>query len=343
MKSGYFSSNRTGGKGDDDIYAFNLLKPFKFGKTIKGTAKDKTGNIVAATLVKLTDDEGKEIGAVTTGTDGSYSFETEADKKFKLNGSKTTYFEGNTPVSTESKEDVIVADVVLEKDPGLCLYALITEKGTTTPIEGVKIKLVNNISGKEEKIVTPASGDFRKVLSENKLNDRVSYNIVLEKDGYLTKTVTYNKSLDKEGQYNIQSEMDLSLDKVAVGTDLAKLINIKPIYFDLGKYTIRPAASTELEKIVKVMNENSTMVIELGSHTDCRGTAAANTKLSDNRAKASAEYVKKRITNPERISGKGYGESKLKNDCACEGTVKSTCTEDQHQENRRTEFIIIKM
>ena len=70
---------------------------------------------------------------------------------------------------------------------------------------------------------------------------------------------------------------------------------------------------------------------------------AFNEKLSANRAKASAAYIKSRIKNPERIYGKGYGESRLKIDCPCEGTVKSSCTEEQHQQNRRTEFVIIKM
>jgi len=343
MKTGYFSSNRDGGKGDDDLYAYNLLKPFTFGKTIKGFAKDKRGNILAGAIVKLTDDAGKEIAKTTTAADGSFAFTTEADKKFRLDGSKDSYFDGNNTVSTAGKEEVFQADVVLEKDPGLSLYGIITEKGSAAPLQGVKIRLINNVTGKEENIVTPATGDFRKVLSENKLNDRVSFNLVLEKDGYLSKTVTYNKALDQEGQYVIQKDMDLSLDKIAVGADLAKLIDIKPIYFDLGKSAIRKDAATELDKIVKVMNENPAMVVELGSHTDCRGTAAANEKLSNSRAQASAEYVKKRITNPERIYGKGYGESKLKNGCACEGAVKSTCTETEHQENRRTEFIIVKM
>ena len=63
--------------------------------------------------------------------------------------------------------------------------------------------------------------------------------------------------------------------------------------------------------------------------------------LSDKRAKASAEYIKKKITNPERIYGKGYGESRLLNDCACEGTVKSDCPEEEHEKNRRTEFKVI--
>ncbi|MEY3505173.1 MAG: hypothetical protein RL349_1771, partial [Bacteroidota bacterium] len=106
---------------------------------------------------------------------------------------------------------------------------------------------------------------------------------------------------------------------------------------------IRKDAAIELDKIVKVMNENPTMVIELGSHTDCRSSIQFNETLSANRAKASAAYIKQRISKPERIYGKGYGESRLLNDCGCEGTVKSTCTEAEHQLNRRTEFIIIKM
>ncbi len=85
------------------------------------------------------------------------------------------------------------------------------------------------------------------------------------------------------------------------------------------------------------------MVIELGSHTDCRSSMQSNLILSDKRAKASAAYIKKNIINPSRIYGKGYGESKLKNNCSCEGKVVSTCSEQEHQENRRTEFIIIKI
>ena len=87
------------------------------------------------------------------------------------------------------------------------------------------------------------------------------------------------------------------------------------------------------------MNEYPTMVIELGSHTDCRGTILQNATLSDNRAKASAEYIKKKITNPDRIYGKGFGESNLVNKCA-DGVA---CTEEEHQLNRRSEFVIMAL
>jgi len=125
--------------------------------------------------------------------------------------------------------------------------------------------------------------------------------------------------------------------------DLTKYLNIKPIYFDYDKFNIRPDAALELDIIVKVMNENPTMVIELGSHTDCRGTKDYNEKLSARRAESSAEYIKKRIKNPERIYGKGYGESKIINGCECEGSKVSKCSDVEHQMNRRTEFVIVKM
>ena len=91
------------------------------------------------------------------------------------------------------------------------------------------------------------------------------------------------------------------------------------------------------------MNEYADMVVELGSHTDCRATVSYNRSLSDRRAKSSANYIRSRISKPERIYGKGYGESKLKNKCECEGRRAVPCSEEEHQVNRRTEFVIITM
>jgi outer membrane protein OmpA-like peptidoglycan-associated protein len=205
-------------------------------------------------------------------------------------------------------------------------------------LQGVKIKITDNFTGKTDSTLSP-DGNFRLPITGKTIGGRLSYNISFEKSGYLTRSVTYNAPIEKEGEIKVAE----TLDPISVGLDLAKIIDIKPIYFDLGKSVIRPDAAIELDKIVKVMNENPNMIVELGSHTDCRGTAASNMSLSDKRAKASAEYIKKRITNPERIYGKGFGESQLSNDCQCEGAVKSTCPEDVHQKNRRTEFKIVKM
>ena len=105
---------------------------------------------------------------------------------------------------------------------------------------------------------------------------------------------------------------EVTLARLITGVDIATIIEIEPICFDLNKSNIRDDAAKELDKIVDVMNEYSTMVVELGSHTDCRASKIYNASLSDRRAKSSAIYIKARISNPERIYGKGYGESKLK-------------------------------
>lgn len=357
---GYFSSNREGGKGSDDIYSFEMLKPFTFGKTIKGMARDKKGNLLAETMIHLLNPETGEKDSVMTAADGSYQFLVEGDKSFKLLGQKPKYFDGSNTADTHTDEDVIIADLELEKDPGLSLYALITDKSTGEPLDSVKMTLTDNMTGETEVIYTPATGDHLKPLKDKKLNDRGSYNLELERDGYLGKTVTYNTAFDREGKYEVHGALDLTLEPITVGADLSKIIDINPIYFDLGKSRIRPDAAIELDKIVKVMNENPTMVIELGSHTDSRGSDRSNESLSDRRAKASAKYIAERITNPERISGKGYGEYKPNVVDASEdgGEAEQTLTEEfinafkgsnkklfdkYHQLNRRTEFIIISM
>lgn len=340
---GYFASNREGGKGDDDIYSFKLLKPFVFGKTIKGVAKNAKDTLLAETKVRLYNPEGVVIDSIITTETGEYLFNVENTGDYKLVGAKEKYFDGKNVATVTEESEETIADVVLVRDPGLSLYALVTDAKTKAPLEGVNVKIVDAKVKPIAEFSTPVTGDYTRPLSEYKIGDTLDFFILVEKNGYLTKTVEFQHVIKKTGVINVHEAIDLTMGRLEVGGDLAKMIDIKPIYFDLGKYSIRKDAAVELDKIVKVMNEYPGMVIELGSHTDCRATMKYNEKLSDNRAKASAAYIKKSITKPERIYGKGYGESKLKNGCACEGKVKSTCTEEEHQANRRTEFIIIKL
>ena len=344
MSSGYFSSNRTGGKGDDDIYSFTM-KPFKTCTVIEGIAKDKAGNILPGAMVSIYDDASNEIGSAAADANGAYEFCVEPDKSYALNGSKDEYFDGMNKASTLGVEGPVKADVILEKDPGLSLYGMVTDAKSKSPLSGVKVTMTERNGAGNFDYMTAGTGDFRNPLSGKKVSDRVTYDIKLEKEGYLTKRVTYAKQLTKPGQYDMHADMDLSLTKLEVGMDIGKAININPIYFDVNKYNIRPDAAAELTKIVAVMNEYPTMEIELGSHTDCRASEEYNRKLSDNRAKSSAAWIKAKIQNGQRIYGKGYGESQLVNHCACGRTDKNNaiCSEEEHQMNRRTEFRIVKM
>jgi outer membrane protein OmpA-like peptidoglycan-associated protein len=94
--------------------------------------------------------------------------------------------------------------------------------------------------------------------------------------------------------------------------------------------------------IIKVMNAYPGMEIQFLAFADCRGSLEYNKTLSENRACASVIYIQNRIFKPNRVSGKGYGESRAVNDCICNDQGYSECSENAHAENRRTEFVIIK-
>lgn len=111
----------------------------------------------------------------------------------------------------------------------------------------------------------------------------------------------------------------------------------------MDKSNIRPDAALQLEKILQVMKQYPTMKVDVRSHTDCRQTAKYNQALSDRRAKATMAWLVKNGVSTDRLTGKGYGESQLVNDCGCEPTNTSKCTEEAHQANRRSEFIITVM
>nr|WP_294858061.1 OmpA family protein [uncultured Fluviicola sp.] len=344
-KTGMFSSNRTGGKGNDDLYTFSMDKPFTFARTVKITAKDEKGNKLAGVQIKMKDASGNELATLTSDANAETVYETSEVGSFNLDGMKKDYFESKTTVKiTDESPELLSADLVLEKDPGFMLLVKVLDKKSGSVLDSVKVTLINNMTGKEEVYYTNKEGAIKRPIYDKKLNDRVSYNIRMEKTGYLPRGTTYNKELTAPGVYDVSKDLNLAIEKMEVGTDLAKAIDLKPIYFDLAKYDIRPDAAVELDKIVAIMNEFPTMVVELGSHTDCRGTALKNLELSQKRADASANYIKARIKDPYRIAGKGYGETKILNGCSCEGPKKQPkYTEAQHAVNRRTEFLVVKI
>ncbi|MFT5777300.1 MAG: outer membrane protein OmpA-like peptidoglycan-associated protein [Crocinitomicaceae bacterium] len=208
-------------------------------------------------------------------------------------------------------------------------------------IEGANIELIDPTS--KEVIASYVTGPDGTILSDyyadKEFGDKISLRMHIAKEGYLTQTFAMETELADKARHVFSGTL---LQPAEAGTDIGLVYDLNPIYFDLSKWNIRDDAALELDKIVEIMNENPTMKIELESHTDCRSSKAFNMSLSSKRAKSSAAYIKEKITNPSRIYGKGYGESQLVNDCGCEGSVVSDCSEEEHQANRRTEFTIIE-
>ena len=142
------------------------------------------------------------------------------------------------------------------------------------------------------------------------------------------------------GEENGKTYLPIALEnakcKVTIGDDLGKCFNIKMIYFDLDKSNIRQEAAFDLEKILDVLNQNPTMKLDIRSHTDSRQTFKYNEALSDRRAKSTINWLIKNGVSADRLTGKGYGETQLVNKCSDD----VECTEEEHQLNRRSEFII---
>jgi outer membrane protein OmpA-like peptidoglycan-associated protein len=342
MKDGYFSSNRAGGRGSDDIYGFDLLKPFQLNKKIEGYTRDsKSGDILTSTRVQLLDEKNTLIEEIFSDNSGYYSFEVESDMNYVLKGTKDKYREVSKTVSTATDEEVIVVDLLLDKIPEITLVVSVTDIKSRLPIEGVHVTVQDRDQADNvlASLYTNEAGTAREPLSDRLMYKKINYSIRFEKEGYLTKTINFVHTIDKEGEVRVAATMG----KLELGTDIGKLIDINPIYFDYNKWNIRPDAAVELDRIVAVMKAYPDIEIELGSHTDCRGSKKYNMGLSDKRAKSSATYIVSKGISKDRIYGKGYGESRLVNKCECEGKVKSTCSEEEHADNRRTEFIIVKI
>jgi outer membrane protein OmpA-like peptidoglycan-associated protein/tetratricopeptide (TPR) repeat protein len=117
---------------------------------------------------------------------------------------------------------------------------------------------------------------------------------------------------------------------------------VKHAFYDLNKTNIRKDAAEQLDNLVRIMTEHPSLEIQLASHTDCRGGARSNDELSLNRTKAAIDYIVGKGIKLKRIAAAGFGERKLLNNCKCEPKNDSTCSEDEHQINRRTEVKVLK-
>nr|WP_241676610.1 OmpA family protein [Flavobacterium pectinovorum] len=126
---------------------------------------------------------------------------------------------------------------------------------------------------------------------------------------------------------------------ITVGTDLGKLLQIPMNFFDLGKATIKKTSEPQLQKLVDMLNQYPTIKLDIRSHTDSRSSSESNQILSDKRAESTKDWLIQKGINANRLTAKGYGETQLVNKCA--DGVK--CTEKEHQQNRRSEFIIVSL
>ncbi len=214
------------------------------------------------------------------------------------------------------------------------IMGVVKDNKSNEILVGAEVKLFDNKNNELERTYSDNLGEFRfKAILEC---NEVYFVRAVKKD--------YNPAenlLPKQEAAGLRSTI-LLLEKeevpFKVGDDLAKILNIPIIYFDFDKSNIRPDAAAELEKVVTVMKQYPTLKIDVRSHTDSRGRDAYNKKLSQRRNKSTITYIISRGIDANRLTGAGYGEERLVNQCS--NGVK--CTEEEHQLNRRSEFIVVE-
>ena len=155
-----------------------------------------------------------------------------------------------------------------------------------------------------------------------------AYSIQASKDGYEGNSFPVTKSKGEDVKINAALQ---PIDVIVTPTEIV----LKPIYFEYDKSNITADGAFELDKLVQVLKNNDKLVIFAKSHTDNRGSDSYNLSLSDRRAKSTVQYIISKGINASQISGNGFGESELKVQC-------EPCTEEQHAQNRRSEFLIVK-
>ncbi len=295
----------------------------------------KTGEPLVNQTLTIKNDSTGETSTLTTDSAGNFSSRIYPDQAYTVSATDPNYKDHRSSFATADLQENKDLSVGLEPKQA-SYFGVVTDANTKEPLEGVTVSLNNE--GENYSAVTDGEGKFSMDLTDKRLNDPLNYEVTFSKQGYAKVKRAINSALASFEPMDLMEQLDaeVTMQSFDHGADIAEIIDLKPIYFELSKFDITPDAAEELDKVVEVMTENPEMQILIGAHTDCRGSEALNAKLSDKRAKASAEYVKGKITNPERISGKGFGESQPLTDCKC-----SNCSEEEHAKNRRTTFEIV--
>jgi outer membrane protein OmpA-like peptidoglycan-associated protein len=173
-------------------------------------------------------------------------------------------------------------------------------------------------------------GFFTLELAENS-----DYFFLASLEGYLANSTRFStKGIAKDPANPIQKyEVEIVLDKIFRNREIV----LENIYYDYDKWDIRPDAEPTLNRLADVLRQNPGIRIQLGSHTDCRGNNNYNEDLSQKRAQSAVNYLIGKGIDAGRLGALGYGETQPAVDCAC-----SSCTESEHQSNRRTTFKIVE-
>lgn len=338
-KTMYFVSDMPGGIGGTDIYKTILKEgkwsePENLGNEINTSGNEMFPYLHTDGTLYFSSDAHNSMGGLDvfiTYFDGTH-WATPENLNYPLNSIKDDFgFSINKDQrtgfvsSSRAKTDKLYS---FEKNPPTFnLYGIAHEKGNSTPISGVTVEVTNAATKEVISMVSDADGKFRL-----KLAPEAEYDLYCTKSGCFSRT----DNISTKGlKYSEDFFADFEVEAIVVD----KPIVLENIYYDYNKWNIRQDAALELDKLVHILKDNPTIDIEMGSHTDARGSDQYNLILSDKRAHAAVRYLISQGIEPKRLTYRGYGETVHVNNCK-NGVP---CTEEEHQKNRRTEFKVKKV
>lgn len=348
-KTLYFASDMPGTVGQSDIYKVSVNAdgsygtPENLGKTINTEGKETFPYVTDDNEIYFASDGHPGLGGLDVfvgdiDSDGTIS--NIQNLGADINSPKDDFAYFIDPVSrlgyfSSNKDGGLGSDDIykfLETRRLKCIQELsgiITDIATNEILPGAKVTLYEN------QVIKATTTADDTGLYKLPVDCKKTYNVRAEKQDYETKEVSV--TIDKvSGKTDLPIALTKRMCRVTVGDDLGKCFGIKMIYFDLDKSNIRPEAALDLEKILAVLNDYPAMKLDIRSHTDSRASHQYNEGLSDRRAKSTIQWLIKNGIKSDRLTGKGYGETQLVNKCSDD----VPCTEEEHQMNRRSEFII---
>ncbi len=351
----YFASDMKGTLGSSDIFRVEILedgygKPENLGNSVNTSGRESFPFVSKNNVLYFSSDGypglgGLDIFAVKLYENGTFSKvlnigrpgnSADDDFCFVINSDEKIGFLTSNRPGGKGKDDIysFYENVPLRFECHRILKGLVKNSETGEIISEAMVTLSNRNMDLINTHKADDKGSF--VFDQDQINcyDPHFY-LKGEKEGFETAEVKVVTGKGREIYYEIL--LKPRVIKVEEGDDLAKTFRIENIYFDLDKANIRPDAAVQLAKIVEVMKEYPEMKIDVRSHTDSRASNSYNLSLSDRRAKSTVKWIIENGIDKSRITGKGYGETQLVNGCA-DGVP---CSEEQHQENRRSEFIIM--
>ncbi len=320
--NGYFSSNRKRGVSDDNIYSFKrVCRPLN---VIVYDAK--SGTPIEGADVRIIKN-GVNQDMQQSGLDGSTKICLDANTEYEFKAVKEGYATNSTRFSsaTQSKNPQMKIEIYLDKSESTIVRGVVKREVTQKPQAGVKVTLKDDKTGTERTQVTGADGGYEFEVDPSK-----NYSLRTDGDKLATERQTVGKNKKSKSKV---VEKDIS---VYGENDVFTLENI---FYDLNKYFIRPDAASDLNKVADFMKEHPEIRIELRSFTDSRSSDSYNMKLSERRARAAFDYLVRKGVAASRMEANGYGETELVNNCG-NGTE---CSDNEHQQNRRTEFKILSV